>query len=133
MNIKKLKSILRDEFNQSLIKQSTQDEIVFTGSDKKKDENAVVIEDCKPSDIQLDSVLTISQIQKDNSIKSFDFVVVDVWLKPAKMFTIVNVSKKKEEGNFWMLFFTDGCYYIKKGINGAITVHCQLKIKPEEK
>lgn len=131
MNIKKLKNILRDEFNQNLIKQGTQDEIVFTGDKQEKSEPS--IQDCKPSDIQLDSVLTISQVQKDNSIKSFDFKVVDVWLKPAKMFTIVNVAKKKEEGNFWMLFFTDGCYYIKKGINGAITVHCQLKSSPEEK
>ena len=132
MNVKKLKSILRDEFDQDLIKQSTQDEIVFTGQKNETKDNGPTIEDCKPGDIQLDSVLTISQIQKDNSIKSFDFKVVDVWLKPAKMFTIVNVAKKKDERNFWMLFYTDGCYYIKKGINGAITVHCQVKNIPEE-
>lgn len=133
MKVRQLKKFLRDEFNQNLIKQnSTEDQIVFTGQSDDKT-NEPQIEDCKPSDIQLDAVLTISQVQKDNSIKSFDFRVVDVWLKPAKMFTIVNVAKKKEESNFWMLFFTDGCYYIKKGINGAITVHCQLKNKPEEK
>lgn len=132
MNVKKLKSILRDEFDQDLIKQSTEDEVVFTGQKKDTEQDGPTIEDCKPSDIQLDSVLTISQIQKDNSIKSFDFKVVDVWLKPARMFTIVNVAKKKDQKNFWMLFYTDGCYYIKKGINGAITVHCQLKNKPEE-
>lgn len=132
MNVKKLKSILRDEFDQDLIKQSTEDEVVFTGQKKDTEQDGPTIEDCKPGDIQLDSVLTISQIQKDNSIKSFDFKVVDVWLKPARMFTIVNVAKKKDQKNFWMLFYTDGCYYIKKGINGAITVHCQLKNKPEE-
>ena len=130
MNVKKLKSILRDEFEQELITQTTEDQVVFTG-DKQKDPQPH-IEDCKPGDIQLDSVLTISQVQKDNSVKSFDFKVVDVWLKPARMFTIVNVAKKKVESNFWMLFYTDGCYFIKKGLNGAITVHCQLKNKPEE-
>lgn len=133
MKINQLKSILRDEFEQELVTQATEDQIVFTGQKKDNKNEDPAIEDCKPSDIQLDSVLTISQVQKDNSVKSFDFKVVDVWLKPAKMFTIVNVVKKKEEGNFWMLFYTDGCYYIKKGINGAITVHCQLKSKPEEK
>lgn len=132
MNVKKLKKFLLDEFNQDLIKQSTQDEIVFTGDSGDDKDTPPVIEDCKPGDIQLDSVLTISQVQKDNSIKSFDFRVVDVWLKPAKFFTIVNVAKKKDQKNFWMLFFTDGCYFIKKGLNGAITVHCQLKNKPEE-
>lgn len=132
MNVKKLKNILRDEFDQELIKESTQDEIVFTGQKEEQKETGPVIEDCKPGDIQLDSILTISQVQKDNSIKSFDFKVVDVWLKPAKFFTIVNVAKKKVESNFWMLFYTDNCYYIKKGLNGAITVHCQLKSKPEE-
>ena len=132
MNVKKLKSILRDEFQEELITQgSNTDQIVFTG-DKEVQKKQPEIEDCKPGDIQLDAILTISQIQKDNSIKSFDFRVVDVWLKPAKMFTIVNVAKKKVESNFWMLFYTDGCYYIKKGLNGAITVHCQLKNKPEE-
>lgn len=133
MKLKQLKKFLRDEFNQELIQQSTQDEVIFTGNNNQSDNEQVTIEDCTPSDIQLDSVLTISQIQKDNSIKSFDFRVVDVWLKPAKMFTIVNVAKKKEQKNFWMLFYTDGCYFIKKGLNGAITVHCQLKNKPEEK
>ncbi len=131
MNVKKLKSILRDEFEQELITEGTEDQVVFTGnSDDEHVEPS--IQDCKPGDIQLDAVLTISQIQKDNSVKSFDFKVVDVWLKPARMFTIVNVAKKKEESNFWMLFYTDGCYFIKKGLNGAITVHCQLKNKPEE-
>lgn len=132
MKIKQLKKFLRDEFNQELITQGTQDEIVFTGDSSEQKDSPPVIEDCSPSDIQLDSVLTISQIQKDNSIKSFDFRVVDVWLKPTKMFTIVNVAKKKEQKNFWMLFYTDGCYFIKKGLNGAITVHCQVKNKPEE-
>lgn len=132
MKIKQLKKFLRDEFNQELITQGTQDEIVFTGDENGQKDTPPAIEDCSPSDIQLDSVLTISQIQKDNSIKSFDFRVVDVWLKPTKMFTIVNVAKKKEQKNFWMLFYTDGCYFIKKGLNGAITVHCQVKNKPEE-
>ena len=132
MKIKQLKKFLRDEFNQELITQGTQDEIVFTGDSSEQKDSPPVIEDCAPGDIQLDSVLTISQIQKDNSIKSFDFRVVDVWLKPTKMFTIVNVAKKKEQKNFWMLFYTDGCYFIKKGLNGAITVHCQVKNKPEE-
>lgn len=130
MKIKQLKQFLKDEFEEDLITQGTEDQVVFTG---KNDEHVEpTIHDCKPSDIQLDSVLTISQIQKDNSVKSFDFKVVDVWLKPAKMFTIVNVAKKKDQKNFWMLFYTDGCYFIKKGLNGAITVHCQLKNKPEE-
>ena len=130
MNVKKLKSILRDEFQEELITEANKDDIVFTGDEPKEPEPSIT--DCKPSDIQLDAVLTISQIQKDNSVKSFDFKVVDVWLKPARMFTIVNVAKKKVESNFWMLFYTDQCYYIKKGLNGAITVHCQLKNKPEE-
>ena len=132
MKIRQLKQFLKDEFEEELIKQDTEDQVVFTGSDKDEPTEPSIV-DCKPSDIQLDSVLTISQIQKDNTVKSFDFKVVDVWLKPAKMFTIVNVAKKKEQKNFWLLFYTDGCYYIKKGINGAITVHCQLKHKPEEK
>ena len=130
MNVKKLKSILRDEFQEELVTQATEDEVVFTGEQQKEPEPN--IQDCKPSDIQLDAILTISQVQKDNSVKSFDFKVVDVWLKPARMFTIVNVAKKKVESNFWMLFYTQGCYFIKKGLNGAITVHCQLKNKPEE-
>lgn len=131
MKIKQLKKFLKDEFEEELITQGTEDQVVFTG-DKKDEHVEPSITDCKPGDIQLDAVLTISQIQKDNSVKSFDFKVVDVWLKPARMFTIVNVAKKKDQKNFWMLFYTDGCYFIKKGLNGAITVHCQLKNKPEE-
>ena len=43
------------------------------------------------------------------------------------MWTIINVKKEKEEKNFWILFYDNGTYYLKKGIKGPIGVHVHLK------
>ena len=67
----------------------------------------------------------------ERNIKTNPICILDVTFLLKKHSPPIK-SKKKVESNFWMLFYTDNCYYIKKGLNGAITVHCQLKSKPEE-
>lgn len=83
--------------------------------------------EAKPSDLTLDSIIYISQELNSGDIKKFTFVVCEVWLKPKNIWTIVNIKKQKSEENFWILFYDNGTYYLKKGIKGPIGVHVEVK------
>lgn len=87
--------------------------------------------EAKPKDLILDTVVYISQQLKNGEIKKYEFVICEVWLKPNNMWTIVNIKKEKEEKNFWILFYDNGTYYLKKGIKGPIGVHVELKHKKD--
>lgn len=82
-----------------------------------------------PLDLTLDTVIYISQELKSGDIKKFEFVICEVWLKPRHVWTIVNIKKEKAEENFWILFYDNGTYYLKKGIKGPIGVHVHMKHK----
>ena len=84
-----------------------------------------------PNDLTLDTVVFVSQELKSGEVKKFEFVICDVWLKK-NIWTIVNIKKEREEKNFWILFFDNGTYYLKKGIKGPIAVHVHLKFKKED-
>ena len=88
--------------------------------------------EAKPKDLILDTVVYISQQLKTGEIKKYEFVICEVWLKQNNMWTIVTVKKEKEEKNFWILFYDNGTYYLKKGIKGPIGVHVELKHKKDE-
>ena len=83
--------------------------------------------EASPKDLTLDSQIYVSQEVKDGETKKFEFSICEVWLKPQNMWTIINVKKEKEEKNFWILFYDNGTYYLKKGIKGPIGVHVHLK------
>ena len=83
--------------------------------------------EAKPNDLNLDSIIYISQELSSGNIKRFAFVVCEVWLKPKNIWTIVNIKKTKSEENFWILFYDNGTYYLKKGIKGPIGVHVEVK------
>ena len=85
-----------------------------------------------PRDLTLDTVIYVSQELKQGDIKKYEFVVCEAWLKPNNVWTIVNIKKAKEEQNFWILFYDNGTYYLKKGIKGPIGVHVELKHKKEQ-
>lgn len=89
-------------------------------------DEATQIQDIRPSAIGLDSEITITQQTKNGKLKSYNFVVCEVWLKPTNVFTIVNVKKEKIQKNFWILFYEGGTFYLKKGIKGPIGVHVTL-------
>lgn len=93
---------------------------------KMQTEEATQIKDIRPSAIGLDSEITITQQTKNGKLKSYNFVVCEVWLKPTNVFTIVNVKKEKIQKNFWILFYEGGTFYLKKGIKGPIGVHVTL-------
>ena len=93
---------------------------------KMQAEEATQIKDIRPSAIGLDSEITITQQTKNGKLKSYNFVVCEVWLKPTNVFTIVNVKKEKIQKNFWILFYEGGTFYLKKGIKGPIGVHVTL-------
>lgn len=93
---------------------------------KLEAEELTQIKDIRPSAIGLDSQITITQQTKNGKLKSYNFVVCEVWLKPTNVFTIVNVKKEKVEKNFWILFYEGGTFYLKKGIKGPIGVHVTL-------
>jgi hypothetical protein len=86
-------------------------------------------DEAEPLDLTLDTVIYISQELKSGDIKKFEFVVCEVWLKPRHVWTIVNIKKEKTEENYWILFYDNGTYYLKKGIKGPIGVHVHLKHK----
>lgn len=88
--------------------------------------DATQIKDVRPSAIGLDSQITVTQETKDGKIKSYNFVVCEVWLKPTNVFTIINIKKEKIQKNFWILFYEGGTFYLKKGIKGPIGVHVTL-------
>lgn len=88
--------------------------------------------DADTKDLKLDTVIYVSQELKTGELKKFEFVVCEVWLKPQNVWTIVNVKKAKEESNFWVLFYDNGTYYLKKGIKGPIGVHVHLKHKKND-
>lgn len=116
---------IKEDFNDGSLYRSLINEESNQNNEETNKETQ--FEDCNPGDIQLDKIITISQQLQDNTIKSFDFIVVEVWLKPNNMYTIVNVKKEKEQKNFWILFYMDNCFYLKKGIKGPIGVHCKIK------
>lgn len=89
-------------------------------------EAQVDLTDAKPVKLNLDTKIKITQETKDGQIKSYDFIVCEVWLKPTNVFTIVNVKKEKIQKNFWILFYDGGTWYLKKGIKGPIGVHVQV-------
>lgn len=93
---------------------------------KLEAEELTQIKDIRPSAIGLDSQITITQQTKNGKLKSYNFVVCEVWLKPTNVFTIVNIKKEKIEKNFWILFYEGGTFYLKKGIKGPIGVHVTL-------
>ena len=96
-------------------------------------ENAISLEeDADPKSLTLDSIIYVSQALKTGEIKQFEFIICEVWLKPQNIWTIVNVKKEREEENFWILFYDNGNYYLKKGIKGPIGVHVQLKDGEQE-
>ena len=86
-------------------------------------------DEANPTDLSLDTCIYISQELKTGDIKKFEFVICEVWLKPRHVWTIVNIKKDKTEDNFWILFYDNGTYYLKKGIKGPIGVHVHLKHK----
>jgi hypothetical protein len=86
-------------------------------------------DEAEPLNLTLDTVIYISQELKSGDIKKFEFVVCEVWLKPRHVWTIVNIKKEKTEENYWILFYDNGTYYLKKGIKGPIGVHVHLKHK----
>jgi hypothetical protein len=120
----------RDEFNSVLSDLNTNTDIVrLILEDSNVDINTVIKNEADPKDLTLDTVVYISQETKDGEVKKFEFVICEVWLKPQNVWTIVNIKKEKKEENFWILFYDNGTYYLKKGIKGPIGVHVQLKHK----
>jgi hypothetical protein len=120
----------RDEFNSVLSDLNTNTDIVrLILEDSNVDINTVIKNEADPKDLTLDTVVYISQETKDGEVKKFEFVICEVWLKPQNVWTIVNIKKEKKEENFWILFYDQGTYYLKKGIKGPIGVHVQLKHK----
>jgi hypothetical protein len=89
------------------------------------------VEEADPKSLTLDTIVYVSQEQKDGQVKKFEFTICEVWLKPQNVWTILNIKKEKKEGNFWILFYDNGTYYLKKGIKGPIGVHVQLKHKEQ--
>ena len=127
MKIEKFKQVL-EEIN------SENKDIVSSLFNEETDNNVSSIEtDTNPKDLSLDDIIVISQKLNDGKIKQFEFIICEVWLKPTNMWTIVNVKKDKLEKNFWILFYDNGTYYLKKGIKGPIGVHVKLNQKSEEK
>jgi hypothetical protein len=120
----------RNEFNSVLSDLNTNTDIVrLILEDSNVDINTVIKNEADPKDLTLDTVVYISQETKDGEVKKFEFVICEVWLKPQNVWTIVNIKKEKKEENFWILFYDNGTYYLKKGIKGPIGVHVQLKHK----
>lgn len=127
MKIDKFKQVL-EEIN------SDKKELAnYLFNEESSDNSTTNILDVDPKDLSLDDIIIVSQKLNDGKIKQFDFVICEVWLKPANMWTIVNVKKDKIEKNFWILFYDNGTFYLKKGIKGPIGVHVNLKYKSEEK
>lgn len=118
-----------DEFNKVLSSIDNTDiiKLVLEETDNISAPNINIMDEADPKDLTLDSVIYISQEQKNGNVKKFEFVICEVWLKPQNMWTIVNIKKEKEEKNFWILFYDNGTYYLKKGIKGPIGVHVHLK------
>lgn len=130
MKRKKFKEILNEMNNtKNIIK-----DYILKESDEqiKTDKKSEIDEDADPKELSLDSIIVVSQELKDGNIKKFDFSICEVWLKPDNVWTIVNVKKDKVEKNFWILFYDNGTYYLKKGIKGPIGVHVTLKYSSEE-
>ena len=127
MKIDKFKQVL-EEINSDKKKLAN-----YLFNEESSDNSTTNILDVDPKDLSLDDIIIVSQKLNDGKIKQFDFVICEVWLKPANMWTIVNVKKDKIEKNFWILFYDNGTFYLKKGIKGPIGVHVNLKYKSEEK
>lgn len=119
------------EFNQVLTELNADQtdivKLVLEDTDSISAPSISITDEAEPKDLTLDTVIYVSQEQKSGEIKKFEFVICEVWLKPQNMWTIVNIKKEKEEKNFWILFYDNGTYYLKKGIKGPIGVHVHLK------
>lgn len=120
----------REEFNKALTELNGNDStdiVKLILEESGTTVETIVEEEANPKDIQLDKSIFISQELKDGKVKEFEFVVCEVWLKPQNMWTIVNIKKEKDEKNFWILFYDNGTYYLKKGIKGPIGVHVKVR------
>lgn len=84
------------------------------------------IDDIKPKDLALDQIVKITQELSDGTIKSFKFKVVEIWPTPANFFTVKNIQKPQDPLNYWILFFSNNSWYIKKGNKSLLNVHVKL-------
>jgi hypothetical protein len=67
----------------------------------------------RAKDLELDQIVEITQELSDGSVKKFKFKIIEIWPAPTHFFTVVSLSKPKDELNFWTLFY-DNTWYIKK-------------------
>lgn len=81
--------------------------------------------EARAKDLELDQIVEITQELSDGSVKRFKFKIIEIWPAPTHFFTVVSLSKPKDELNFWTLFY-DGTWYIKKGNKSLINVHVKL-------
>jgi hypothetical protein len=125
MKREKFNTILNDLSESSDIKQLVLEDIGEVTEISKPTFNPEL--EAKPNELTLDSIIYISQELSSGNIKKYTFVVCEVWLKPKNIWTIVNIKKTKSEENFWILFYDNGTYYLKKGIKGPIGVHVEVK------
>ena len=125
MKREKFNTILNDLSESSDIKQLVLEDIGEETEISKPTFNPEL--EAKPNELTLDSIIYISQELSSGNIKKYTFVVCEVWLKPKNIWTIVNIKKTKSEENFWILFYDNGTYYLKKGIKGPIGVHVEVK------
>jgi hypothetical protein len=125
MKREKFNTILNDLSESSDIKQLVLEDIGEVTEISKPTFNPEL--EAKPNELTLDSIIYISQELSSGNIRKYTFVVCEVWLKPKNIWTIVNIKKTKSEENFWILFYDNGTYYLKKGIKGPIGVHVEVK------
>ena len=81
--------------------------------------------EARAKDLELDQIVEITQELSDGSIKKFKFKIIEIWPAPTHFFTVVSLSKPKDELNFWTLFY-DNTWYIKKSNKSLINVHVKL-------
>ena len=81
--------------------------------------------EAKAKDLELDQIVEITQELSDGTIKKFKFKIIEIWPAPTNFFTVVSLSKPKDELNFWTLFY-DQTWYIKKSNKSLINVHVKL-------
>jgi hypothetical protein len=81
--------------------------------------------EARAKDLELDQIVEITQELSDGTIKKFKFKIIEIWPAPTNFFTVVSLSKPKDELNFWTLFY-DNTWYIKKGNKSLINVHVKL-------
>lgn len=81
--------------------------------------------EARAKDLELDQIVEITQELSDGSVKKFKFKIIEIWPAPTHFFTVVSLSKPKDELNFWTLFY-DNTWYIKKSNKSLINVHVKL-------